>query len=321
MAKYLLALTFLTCSYCLVLGQTEYKFSPKWKVGDKRTAVKEQRETEYIGGELVEDTTIYLDVTMIVLKENKDNFILQVIYENVALRAAINFYDKLGDELTDYQNLELKYRIDKQTGNADLDNWKEAQQFMNESLDQINSILEEKVPDMVGFAQLAFAPIEEMFKSKENIEAYMSGGIEYLLFPYDKTFVLGDTLSITEMCANPFNPMDSINLTTMTYLTNVDELKNTCNINSTQIFDLTGFKEMMKSMMGKMTESYGAADSTRNKAAKEIDSIELDITDLTVITFDYGTSWPIKVVQTRKVYANDPKGKREKTVLNTVTMK
>lgn len=322
MKKHILTITFLAIICYHAFGQTaEYKFTPKWKEGDKKTVTIEQNETEYKNGELVEENTSHLTTEIEILKENNDDYILKVVHENIALRTVVNFYDKLGDELNTYKNLKLEFRINKQTGKADLINWKDAQQFMNESFDQINTLLKKKVPDMAGIAKRTFVPIVEMFKSKENIEAYMSNEIGFLLFPYDKIFVVGDTLSTKESCANPFNPLDMITQTTLSYLSNLDETKKICDINTTEIYDLTEFKEMMKTMMENMTKSLGAEDSTRDKAAKEINSIDFDMSNLTVITFDYNSTWPVKVVKTGKVTAGDPKGKTERTVIQTMTIK
>ncbi|MES2847994.1 MAG: hypothetical protein V4685_02975 [Bacteroidota bacterium] len=299
----------------------EYNFKPEWKVGDKKSVRIVQHETEYKKGKLVGDDTTYLSAEMAVLSEDDKNYTLKVLYENVALTAAINFYDKMGEELSDYKNLELKYTVDKQGGKAELINWKEAQQFMNTSFDRINEVMEKKAPDAASYTKLMFAPLREIFNSKQNIESYMSDQVGYLLFPYGKKFVVGDTLTVTSKGANPFNPMDSISQTTVSYLDNIDDTKKVCDINYREIFDLSKFKEMMKTMMEKMMKSADAGDKSKTKTAKEIDSIDFDVTNKTVITFDYNSTWPLKVVKIGKVVAGDPSGKTEKTVFVTATIK
>ena len=299
----------------------EYSFKPKWKVGDKKTVSIVQQETEYKRGELVSDDTSYISAELSVLSEDDKNYTLKVLYENVALKAAISFYDKMGEELSGYKNLELKYSVEKQTGKPELTNWKEAQQFMSTSFDKIDEIIAKKAPDAASYTKLIFAPLRDIFNSKENIESYMSSEVGYLLFPYGKKFVTGDTLKVISTGANPFNPRDSIRQTTVSYLSNIDDAKKVCDINMTEIFDLTKFKEMMKTMMEKMMKSSEAADKSKDKAAKEIDSVDFDVTNNTVITFDYNSTWPLKVIKTGKVVAGDPRGKTEKTVLVTATIK
>lgn len=293
---------------------------PKWKVGEKKTATIMQHETEYKYGKLIEDTITYRNVEIKVISENENEYILSVINENIALRSAVNFYEKMGEELSKYKNLELKYKINKKTGKAELINWKESQKFMDESFAQITKLIEKKVPEMASFAKLAFVPIEGIFKSKKNIESYMNGEIGYLLFPYDKKFVIGDTLKISESTQNPFNPKDSISQTTLAYLNNINDAKKVCDINTTDILDLAEFKKMMKTMIEKMAKSFGAEESSQAKT-KEIDDIDFNITNLSVITFDYNKTWPLKVVKTGKVIATTPKGKTEKTVVSTIEFK
>lgn len=298
-----------------------FAFTPKWKVGEKKTVTIAQHETEYKKGKLVEDTTRYLGAALNVLEESPDDYTLEILYENVALRVAIDFFERIADELKGYKNLQLKYRVNKKTGKTELINWKEAQTFINKSFDQINVLLEKKVPDVAEYAKLAFTPITEMFESKENIEAYVNSEIGFLIFPYGKKFVTGDTLRITQACTNPFSPTETIDQTTLSYLSNINESKGQCDINSSEIYDLGTFKEMMKSMMVKMSKTFGASESDRDKAAKEIDSIDFDVSNETTITFDYNSSWPVKVMRTGKVVAADPRGRSEKVVVTTVTLK
>ena len=321
MKKNILLFTLLFSVFTAFGQGKEYSFPPKWKVGDKKTLTIVQHQKEIKMGRVIVDTTITAETKLQVMKEDKDSYILKLLYKNIALQEASFFYEKAADELKKYRELEIKYRIDKQTGKAEIANWKEAQSFMQESVSQIQSLLEKKSPKMLVFAKLTLAPIEEAFSSKESVEAYMKNEIGYLLFAYDKKFVAGDTLKVVESGPNPFSPLETVNQTTISYLSNISEVKGACDINTSVQHDLNGFKEMMKGVMRSMATSFGAADSTMNKAAKEIDNIDFDIKNQTVISFDYKTTWPTKVVTTVNITASDPKGKKEKIVTRTVTVK
>lgn len=311
----------LLASISTAFGQNKtYIFLPKWQVGESKKLSITQKETEYKKGKLVEDTTTYLSATIYVLSETNADYTLKVLYENIALKIAKEFYEKLGDELTDYRNLELKYKVSKQTGKIELLNWKESQQFMNNSFEQIDILLKKNVPEMAGMAKLAFSSIREMFESKENIESYMTDEIGYLFFPYNKKLVQGDTLSITQLCANPLNPTDTINQTTVAFLDNINESKNTCDIHTKDILDLTEFKKMMVTMMESIGSAFNIEDSSKTKAAKEINSIEFDVTREALISFDYKTSWPTKIIKSAKIVATDPRGRTDKTILTTINI-
>ena len=321
MKKNILTLIF-SIIICVAFGQSkQFLFLPKWKVGETKTATVTQKETEYKNGNLVKDTTDYLDVEITVLKENNEDYIIKVLYPNVALRAASSFYEKMGDELSDYKKLELQYKIDKRTGKYELINWKEAQKFIKQSFDQINALIKKKAPDAASYTKLIFGPIEDMFKSKENVESYMDSEVGCLFFPYGKKFITGDTLITKKMSANPFNPKDSIAQTTLSYLSNIDETNKVCAINTKELYDLSAFKDMIKTMMANMAKTLGATDSDKNDASKAIDSIDFDMTNLTITTFDFSSTWPVKIVKTAKVIAATPKGKTEKIVTSTMTLK
>lgn len=295
------------------IGQEiEYKFHPKWKVGDQKNVTIHQHETTFTNGKQTEDTTYIFTTEFTVLKETTDHFILKVLKENIALRNVVHFYENLDEDLKNYKNLSLEYQIDKNTGKAELINWKEAQKFMIESIDQINKLIEKKAPEMKEVTEFTLAPIYESFKNKDHIESYMRNDMDYLLFPYDKTFKIGDTLSIKNLCANPFSPKDTITQTTLAYLSKIDETTKICDFNITEIYDLTEFKNVMKAMMKKITKS---------EDTEQIDNINFDGTNIILITFDYNTTWPLKVTKYGKVIAIDPRRKTEKIITQTITLK
>jgi len=316
----LLTVTFLTISV-LAFGQ-DYNFKPNWKKGESKTVIITHTEKEYKKGELISDTTTFNEASIKVIKASKESYTLEILYENVALKSAIELYAKLGEELADYKNLKLIYKVNKETAESELVNWKEAQDFMNESFDQITTIFEKKVPEMVSFTSLIFLPIKEIFKSKENIEGYMETEIGYILTPFNKNFKLGETISKTETSENPFNPMQEISATTNLILKEVDKNNSTCIINQTIELDLSEFKEMIKTMIQKMAQSFGANDSITDSTSKEFDEFEMDMTNEQIITFDYKSSWVTKVLTTSSIIGTDPKeGKRKTEAISTVIIK
>jgi len=301
----------------------DYNFKPKWNKGDVKQVTITQVEKEYKDGKLISDTTIYNEARVNVLKDNKDDYTLEILLENQALRAAIEFYDKLGEELKDYKDLKLIYSVNKETAEPELQNWEDAQKFMNNSFEQISSVLENKAPDAAPFIGMVFMPLKEIFKSKENIEAYMEDNIGYILTPFNKNFKVRETITKTETGENPFNPMQEISTTTLLTLESVNKEAKTCMIKQEVELDLTEFIEMMKGMMQNMAESFGANDSITAEKSKEMDEFEMDIENLQVITFDYQTTWVTKVVSTGIVSGTDPKKgiKTKKEIITTTEIK
>ncbi|WP_027419080.1 hypothetical protein [Crocinitomix catalasitica] len=298
----------------------DFNFKPVWDKGDEKQITITQIEKEYEDDILISDTTIYNSASLKVLKVDEENYTLEILLENQALRIAIEFYDKLDEELKDYQDLKLIYKINKETSDAELQNWKEAQKFMNESFKQITNVLADKASDIAPYMNIMLMPLMEVFESKENIEAYMEDNIGYILIPFNKYFKVGETITTTETGENPFNPMQQISATTLLTLVSVDKEAKTCLIHQEVELDLTEFIEMMKGMMQQMSQSFGANDSITAVKAKEMDAFEMDIENLQVITFDYQTTWITKVVGTSMVSGTDPKkGIKTKTEVITTT--
>lgn len=298
----------------------EYNFKPLWKKGDVKQITISQVEKEFENGILITDTTIYNEARVKVLKDNKDHYTIEVLYENQALRAAMVFYDKIGEELKDYKNLKLIYSVNKETAESELLNWEEAQKFMNNSFELITSLLEEKAPEFASFTGLVFLPLKETFKSKENIEGYMETHIGYLMIPYNKNFKIGETITKIDTGESPFNPMQEISTTTLLTLESVDEATKSCIIKQEVKLDLTEFIEMMKGIMQKMAESFGANDSITAKKSKEMDEFEMDIQNIQVITFDYENSWVSRVINSAIVTGTEPRDgtKTRKEVISTI---
>ncbi len=285
----------------------EYNFKPKWTKGDVKQITITQVEREYEDGELISDTITYNETRIKVLKDNKEDYILEILMENLALSATIGFYDKLGEELKNYKELKLIYAVNKETGKSELQNWEEAQKFMNNSFEQITKVLEDKSPEFAPFVGMVFLPIKESFKSKENIEAYMETNIGYLLTPFKNKYTIGEVITLTESQESPFNPMQEVSSTTKLSLESLSEKSKTCTFKQEVELDLSEFIEMMKGMMEKMAEAFGANDSISDKKSKEMDDFEMDIENIQLITFNYETSWVTKVVATSKVTGTDPR--------------
>lgn len=297
----------------------DYNFKPLWKKGEVKEVKISQVEKEYEDGQLISKDTFENEARIEVLDIDGDHYTLEILMENQALSSAMEFYKKIGKELNDYTDLKLIYSVHKETSEAELMNWEEAQKFMLDSFEQISSVLDKKAPDTAPFIGLIFSPLEEIFSSKENIEAYMEDNIGYILTPFNKDFKLGETITKTESGENPFNPSQDISATKMLTLVSVDEDSKTCEIHQEIELDLSEFIQMMKEMMLSMSESFGADESVTAEKSKEMDDFEMDIENLQVITFDYESTWVTSVVSTGTVSGTDPKKgiKSKKEVITT----
>ena len=301
-----LILTFLILFISITSFSQDYDFKINWKKGDFRVITIEQLEKEYENDVLIHDTITYNQASARVLEENETEYTLEILYQNQALRAASELYDKLDEELQDYQDVQLIYSVDKLSAETDLVNWKEVRDFMDESFDQIMKVCEQKAPDITSYLNLIFKPLREVFNSKENIEAYLQTDIGYLTIPFCDHFEIGKTISKTEATENPFNPNMEISGTCLLTLLSVDEANKIAVIDFELVFDFSEFLEMIKDMARGMAESFGVADSLTADSIDEIDNIEMDIKHMQRITFNYDTSWITNAITTVTVLMSDP---------------
>lgn len=301
------------------VGQ-DYRYSPKWKTGETKTISYTTNEKEYKNGELTSDTTYYNEGTVKVLKETKEAYTLQFVFKNQALITAIDLYENIGDELKDYRDLKLRYTLDKTTGERELVNWEEAQQFMNNSVDLMTEVLSEKAPEEASLAGLLFLPIKMAFASQESMEGYFEPQVDFLFYPFFQDLTLNESVIRTEKCDNPFQPGKEITSNTAFSLLSMDKPNKRCEIDVEILLDLNDFIEMTKSMMTKMAESFGASDSIVEAKMKEIENFSMEMVIHKVLSFDYQSTWVTKSVGTATVSSTNPASgeKMKKIVVSTV---
>lgn len=303
-------------------AQEVHTFKPQWEKGTEKVLTMAQVERDYENDALISDTTIYNEATIRVVDVSATHYRLEVTYENQALRAATVLYDRMGEELKEYRDLVLVLSLDKHTAEAELLNWKEAQKFMDGSIEQITRVLKKKTPEMAPMAKLVFLPIQEIFKSQENVEAYMLDNIGYMLLPFQHAFQLNEPLISTNSQANPFSPMQEIASTTIVTLKSMDVATGQCVIEQELQLDLSPFIEMMKAMMKSMAGAAGANEQVTNAKAEEMNDFELGMTQVKSIYYNAQSTWVEKVVTTGLVTGTDPKDgtRTRKEIVSTTTV-
>ncbi len=311
-----LFITLLLLSGLCTAQNTTYTFSPKWKPGAQRTLRIHTNSVSEKNGvkEPEEDETLQVEVE--VTREDRSFYYLNINYENVVLRTVKKFFADLGEEAQTKKKLLLKYKVNKETGDLALINWKDAQQFILSEIDQMTSLVKKKSPETADMAALAFSPIKLAFKDQQSIEAYISDEIGFLTLPFGKNLSTVDTLTITDRVPNPFNPQDSINGTSKFILKSITG--SACVINSQQQLDLSSFKQMMKELMKTLAKSFNAADTEKKLA--ELDQIEFDIRMSDDVFFDRTSSWPTKYVRTGTFTMSDGEKSNHSVTTKTVTV-
>jgi uncharacterized membrane protein len=97
-------IAFIIVSILTSFGQN-YNFPLNWKKGESKTITISNSEREYKNDSYVNDTTIFNEFVINVKNEDTDNYIIEILYQNIAFNYVTEVYDKLSEELPDYENL------------------------------------------------------------------------------------------------------------------------------------------------------------------------------------------------------------------------
>lgn len=305
----------------IAFAQTQKRvFKPNWKVGEKKTITITDVKVSYEGDSIKESETNTVDGEISIVRMDNANYYVDITYSNVVLRSFEKFYDKLGEEMPAYKKVQLKFKVNKQTGKSDLINWKEANDYVLKSFDEVSRIIKTKAPEAEMMLDIVFTPIKDIFKTKESAEGYFTQELGCVLSPFGKNYSTTDTLVITQSTKNPFG-QDSLSATTRSILSNINESAGTCDIISSTEMDLSQVVQMIKSMMQAMMKKMKPDDKEAKEALAELDNIKMEMTNTEVLTFNFKTSWTTLCVQKTVVNVNMPGKSGKQYSTKTITVK
>lgn len=315
--KHLLFLLFLSSCFCSI-GQS-ITFLPDWKKGDARTYDIHTEKKEFMNDSLTEQQEEHRELKVSVAATDVNAITLKVLYDDVIWKLAEPLLMMVGAEAK-AKRMELIYNVSRRTGEAQLVNWKEAKKFMDASFKEVKTAVKEHDKDLGSMMAVLFAPIEKVLESKENLEAYMKEDVGFLFVPFNRAFILGDTISDTSSTPNPFDPSQQISSTEHFVLRSLDEETGKAEIVHIIDVDFSQIMEMLKSMMRQMAKSFGADEATTEKKMKEADEINMEAVIQRVHEFDRNSSWVERSVGTAVIIGNDPStGSRRNETTVTAT--
>lgn len=316
----------LTCSWSV--AQDRIIIVPNWNVGDTRRLHYTEKTYEMENDTVRIDTQEEWDASLKVTKSTSAAFIVELVYKDAAMRKLEDFHNKIGSA-PNYKDLVLRYKVDKKTGLTELENWKEAQQFVQNQFELVSSAVGEE--DAEGGALLAtlFGPFTSMLEDEATAKAYFKDELGFLTSVYGKDLMQRDTLRTVEKAENPLQPGDTLTSTTLMTISSHDLAKQRMVIRTEVIYDMSQFIAMMKTMMAKLIDALAkvaeseskkkgdqaAAAKTKKEMQDAFDNMEFAVKNQTLTTVNTLTSWPVKVVSTGRVTAKEAR----KTLLRTVT--
>lgn len=297
---------------------------PRWKVGDTRTLQISEVEHEVKDGVNSDDRT-ELKAVYRVVNEDANNYVLRVQYENFLLSQVRKIAQASEPKLEPYKEVPLRYTVSKKDGTAHLENWKEAQQVMQKSLNTVLTGTARNDSTITAALSLALLPVLGQFKDQESVEGYFQPVIDYVTFPFGKQLTEKDTLRAEGYGQNPFAlaATDSVRMVTLTNLRSIDREQQQATVRRETQVDLAAFTAMLKDLARRMVGSaqMTAAERKKVEAKMEADLKAMNFTmqSEALYTVDLHTTWPAGFKATIHVASTAGHGKSADSV-KTITV-
>lgn len=304
---------------------------PNWNVGDQRRLHYTEKTYEMENDTVRIDTQEEWDASVKVTKSTSAAFIVELVYKDATMRKLEDFHNKLGSA-PNYKDLVLRYKVDKKTGQTELENWQEAQRFVQGEFELISKAVGEEDAEAGAVVEAIFSPLTSLLDDEASVKSYFNDELGFLTSVYGHDLMQRDTLRIVEKGENPLQPGDTLTTTTLMTISSHDLAKQRMVVRTEVLFDMSKFVDMMKGMMVKMIEAFAQADAKSKGKEKEIaeakkkmqeamDGMEMSVKNQTLTTINTLTSWPVKVVTTARITAKEPRKTSLRTVTRTVDVR
>lgn len=160
------------------------------------------------------DTQEEWDASLKVTKSTAAAFIVELVHKDATMRQLEDFHNKIGSA-PKYKDLVLRYKVDKKTGKTELENWKEAQQFVQGEFELIAKAVGEEDAEAGAAMEAILSPLTSLLDDEAKVKSYFNDELGFLTSAYGHDLMQRDTLRIVEKGENPLQPGDSLSTTTL----------------------------------------------------------------------------------------------------------
>lgn len=317
-------LTLLLFSFNSCAQNKAFYLKLKWEIGEKKIVTIKSNGKEFKNGALIRDTSLLERNEITVVGENDSVYFVDYRIENNLLKLGAKFYKNIEAELPDNKFIYLKYRIDKATLNPELLNFHDADSIIQNCNNLILKILENKVPEKLVQATIQFRVFCKQYKV--DVKAASEDFSEMILFPMNKKFVVGDTLTTSDSLSNPFKLQKFKGAEVHTFISNVGRLNNAIDITVDKTYDFEAYKSMIKEMSNKTKD---AARQAKSGSVQFVDplfalmttllgSMHIEASESMVISHKLDSSWPVKITKHTNLQSKD--AQKETSVIVNMTI-
>jgi len=268
-----------------------------WKVGDVKSVTITENIKKYQNKKFDSDSLVAHCNKIMVSNENDSTYFIHYQIENYLINLGTSFYTNLGSELSDNDKyIELKYRINKATLKTELLNPTESDSAIHIGLKRIIHILEERVPTK---AQTAKSQLNKCYADNKDLEIQTLLLFPDLLHPYNKSFVVGDTLITSDSLFNPIKFPKFGGAILKTTIPAFEKSDNPVQIHVKRIYDFEHMKSMLmeglKKTKTKPQKEKDLGDMLIESMASMLSLVHFEYTDTAIISHRLDSSWPSSI--------------------------
>lgn len=299
----------------------EYTFTPKWKIGEKKTLSIITDQKEIKDGEITTDTTFTSVIDLTVLKKEGDVYTLETFHPNVAIATVIPLYPEIVNELPKYQKVKYISTFNKKTGVVEVINSDEISDIMTKSFEEVTKTLKKKAEIEEWLINLTFISLKMTYQSEKSIQDAFEKEMNLLFIPYGETLTLNKKSVKTVEEENPFKPGTTLNQTTTTELVSINSKTNKCQINQKLEFDLEPFLDIMKKLLAGFSE-MATTEEKKKDFQKSLDNMVMDMITNSETFYNTKSTWITKSTLSIDVKASIPtQANKQSTITKTMIVK
>tara|TARA_R110002049_G_scaffold302626_3_gene495852 strand:+ start:1178 stop:2095 length:918 start_codon:yes stop_codon:yes gene_type:complete len=270
-----------------------------WNLDDGYDYTVSLQKIKLKGPDTTSNEILTYDVDITVIDSTEDFYLVEWYYYNYQSNSTNEVLKKM-ISLSD--DLKVVIRIDEMGTIEGVENWEEVSKFMKKSIDEIKNELE-SIPNV----DKLFNQIEEMYTSKEGIEAKSIVDAHQFHSFHGAKYTLGEVLEVSTEVANMYYPQKPFDCQLIISLDEINIEDNNYIIRSSQVVDSKQLTKTTFDYLKSMAKTMGAPEPNLS-----------DIGELTNITTTaariHGSGWPIYSIQTKTIELSDSKTIEERII-------